>query len=56
MVLAQSQISIPATSVGSTLQLLAVGTPGHSDCRNSVLEIFLDEVTSACFKKTELMV
>lgn len=35
MAFAQSQILVPDRSVGSTLQLLAVGVPGHSDCRHS---------------------
>lgn len=56
MTLAQSQILVPDTSVGSTLQLLALGAPGHSDYRHPVLEIFMDEATSAWFKKTALMV
>lgn len=56
MALAQPQILVPDTSAVSTLQLLTVGAPGHSDCRGPVLEIFLDEATSAWFMKTELMV
>lgn len=44
MALAQPQILLPDTSLGSTIQLLAgiYCPPGHSDGRGPALEIFLD--------------